>query len=248
MWLHRRSVLGLITTGMLALSVTPSPVGAQPPPKGCQDQICVWSGQCYGCNGYPGFYCSPELITCPRQCTEGRCDEGLSASDCERQVQMASLLQFVAAQYTTVPGGTVMTFLAQQGQPVALTEVTFASTNVFGGGLIRNFDQSDLIGIRLGRLLLHASGGADLHVGDPITLASRVPGGGGTLALGEQPMFGSTYDLGLGTAKVIFFVAEAEFIDRRIWKADLEKVLADGVGSQKEASPAPARSRSGGNR
>lgn len=229
------AVRTLIIAALLTWSDLAAPAGAQP--KGCQNQLCAWGGQCYQCATAYGYYCSPKLETCPKQCTEGVCGSGAGDS-CGTDIQgAADAFQLnIAQQNQSQSRSTITMMLPQPTDPVSLTEVTHTMDRVVLSAQVRNATSEPLVSVRLGRIVVYRNDvnlAPETRVGDPTIFSAPVRGGGNAGFVEDQPGLGRVHDLHRsGALRVVVFVAEAEFTSGRRWTADLTGIERLALGQK----------------
>lgn len=211
----------------------------------CQNQICSWDGQCYGCSLGKGFACSPAATDCPRSCTETACGDGgpggilpfISAEGAGHESCTQAILSAepevrgesardtgTAAQEEGTESGPTQParvgMLPQTGAPAQLKETRHGTKDLLFGGRLRNGDRA-IVAYRLGWVVQFGAQRPQVVVGDWVQISSGLPPNADTEIPSQHVPFSLIRD---GAVRVEFFVAAVVFADGSKWEADLEKV------------------------
>lgn len=211
---------------------------------GCQNQECHWSIDCYNCAGLNGTMC--KVNSC------SNCEENACVSDPDGPVLSSSGLSWAASRVVSkacpaaavlqqtrsvsvVPAqsamqasifsvpteGISLNFFRQEDAPVSFVGIRFGAPEAFDGGSVRNFSDGQLVAIRVGWIVMSRNGTVVGYSTGRVPLASPV-------AADDEQTVARQKTLDLSTlkvpARVMFFVAEAEFQDGSTWKANVGRI------------------------
>ena len=136
--------------------------------------------------------------------------------------------------------GTIIMAIGLPQEPASITEVTSSVTDLFAAGVVRNNGSSGITSLRIGWAMIDKNGNLTADQGHLIDMAWPRPlprGADAYLANQSVPMVADNI------VRVVFFVAQVDFVGGSSYTADLERLKHIALADKQSPEPATSLAR-----